>query len=182
MIETLFGYFALGTLGFWILTFILSAIFIAAIENDNIAVPNVLLVLFGIAYWKSIISIDWKYIAGGVVVYGLVGLAWSVFRWFRHVKAKITDHKRRYGEVISSSDARDIEETVDVSRNKSRILSWIIYWPWSMIWNITGDFFNMLYESISGVYQKVVDNAMGGFKVENPPKNKIGLDPKRRSD
>jgi len=167
MIETLFAYFALGTIGFWALALVLSAIFIAAIENDHIAVPNVLLVLFGIAYWKPIMSVDWKLIVGGVVVYGLIGLAWSVFRWFRHVKAKIADQKRRYGEVISTSSARDIKETVDVSRNKSRILSWIVYWPWSMIWNITGDFFNMLYESISGVYQKITDNAMGTFDIQS---------------
>ena len=69
MIETLFGYFALGTLGFWVLTLILSGIFIAAIENNHLAIPNVLLVLFGIAYWKPIMAVDWKYIIGGVIVY-----------------------------------------------------------------------------------------------------------------
>jgi hypothetical protein len=42
----------------------------------------------------------------------------------------------------------------------SRLISLVID---GLVWNITGDFFKTIYEQLQGVYQRIVDKALGGF-------------------
>lgn len=149
MITTVLEFFALGTLGFWILSAILSAVFIACIENDSKWFPTVVLLGLGIAYWKQLaaLALGWQAILIGVIAYVLIGVAWSFFRWYRYVqKAVKEDSKLKAGDYA-----------IAPSHNSSRIIGWIAYWPWSLIWNITGDFFTTLYERLSNVYQSISD-------------------------
>lgn len=88
MITTVLEFFALGTLGFWILSAVLSAVFIACIENDSKWFPTVVLLGLGIAYWKQLaaLALGWQAILIGVIAYVLIGVAWSFFRWYRYVQ------------------------------------------------------------------------------------------------
>ena len=46
-------------------------------------------------------------------------------------------------------------------KNKRRIMGWVMYWPWSVVWTIINDpvrkFFKMLWRKLSGQYQKMAD-------------------------
>ena len=41
-----------------------------------------------------------------------------------------------------------------------------------MFWTFTGDFFNMIYEALSNVYQGISNRAVGQFKVAEKVKEK----------
>lgn len=160
MITTLFEFFALGTLGFWILISLISITFVACIENDHYTFPTILALAIGTIYWKPLMAfVNWQSLAIGVLVYVVVGVLWSVFRWFRYVK----DLTNKYKKNPSESALSTLKYALDVSDNKSRITAWIAYWPWSLLWNIIGDLCVTVYEQIEGVYQKITDKALGNL-------------------
>ena len=168
MFETLLALFAVGTLWFWILMFFASIIFIAAIENDHYTLPTIVAVVLGVTYWKSIASLPWQGLLIGFGIYVAIGIAWSVFRWYRWVTVKAAEYRKRYGDTLTPSRKDDIQREIEVSYHKAKLTAWVAWWPWSMIWNLTGDFFNMIYETMLGVYQKIADRAIGNFKIEDP--------------
>lgn len=169
MITPILEFLAFGSLGFWILCSIVSAVFIACIEHENHWFPSCLVVIFAAVYWKAIaaFSLNWQSILLGVAVYAVLGVAWSMFRWTRFVKEKADYYRKQYGTKLDKSNRSCLASAIDATSNKSRITGWIAYWPWSLIWNLTGDVFKMLYETLQGVYQKISDRAVGKFDVDN---------------
>jgi hypothetical protein len=57
-------------------------------------------------------------------------------------------------------------------RNKGRITTWAIYWPWSMSWAILHDFvvatWNEIFRFLHGFYQKIADASFSGTEVVIP--------------
>ena len=165
MITSILEFFALGTFGFWILCTLASVVFVACLENDNRWFPTVLTVALVGLYWKSLVllAIGWKAIALGALVYVLAGVVWSLFRWFRYVKSTADEYRATNGSNLKDYQLRELKGSLSATRNKGRITGWIAYWPWSLVWNITGDTFKMIYENLQGVYQKISDRAIGSF-------------------
>ena len=89
---------------------------------------------------------------------------------------KANKYKEEYLDCPINNDPHSyygtLEQSLEISGNKSRIIAWMVYWPWSLIWNVTGDFFTMIYETMMGVYQRIADKAVGKFLTEDEPKKK----------
>ena len=117
MIESIFTFFAFGTLGFWLLLSLTSIIFISCIENDTYVFPNIVLVVLGIVYWKPLWLLGWKPIIIGILCYTIAGIIWSVYRWYRYVKSKVEEFKRVNGET-SCDKYSNIKWDTDVNQNK----------------------------------------------------------------
>jgi hypothetical protein len=168
MITSILEFFALGTFGFWLLCSLLSIVFIACIENENHWLPTVASIALAAIYWKGFVALGmtWQGVAIGVLVYAVAGMVWSIYRWYRFVKEQAEDYRKRYGTSLTDSQRRDLKSDISVSSNKALITGWIAYWPWSLVWNVTGDFFKTIYEQLQGVYQRIVDKALGGFSVQ----------------
>lgn len=168
MITSILEFFALGTIGFWMLCSLVSVIFIACLENDNQWLPTMVSVALVAIYWKGFVALGmtWQGVAIGVLVYAVAGMLWSVYRWFRYVKEQAASYRQRYGVSLTDSQRRELKSEISVSDNKSRITGWITYWPWSLLWNIAGDFVKTIYEQLQGVYQRITDKALGGFTVQ----------------
>lgn len=166
MIETIVTSLAIGTFWFWLIAVITSIIFIASIENDHYATPTITALVLGIVYWKPISAISWQTILLAIGIYALAGVVWSLFKWYRFVKAKSFCLRERYGDTLSQEEMDTLRRTLSVSQNKARLTGWIAWWPWSLIWNITGDFFNFLYDTMVHAYQKIADHALGKFNVK----------------
>jgi len=167
MINTLLTAIGIGTIWFWIITLVASIIFIASIENDHYKTPTAVLALLGLIYWKDITATGygWQTIAIAVAVYAVIGVVWSAFRWFKYVRSKADYYRKSYGNMLEDSKLRELKRLVDVADNKSKIVGWVAWWPWSMFWNILGDFFTFVYDQVKGIYQKITDNAIGKFDV-----------------
>lgn len=179
MITSLLELFALGTVGFWALCVLISILFIATVENEKYWFPSLLGMSFIALYWKPLFNLvpNWHAIGIGALVYVLVGTVWSIFRWFRFVKGVADTYRENYADTVdgtinhlSPGKLADLKREIDVANNKSRITAWISFWPWSLVWNITGDFFKMVYEALSGVYENITKKALDGFTVEEKPK------------
>jgi len=172
MIETLFTFFAFGTIWFWLLAFIVSIIFIASIENDHYTLPTIIAIILGILFWKPIMAFSWQTLSIVVAGYALAGVIWSVFKWYRHVHKKVASYCEKYGDTLTGMQKVNLELELSVSANKARLTGWISWWPWNLTWSLTGDFFNMLYDTMTTAYQRIADRAIGNFKVEEEPKAK----------
>jgi hypothetical protein len=167
MITSILEFFALGTLGFWGLCVLVSIVFVACLENDNRWFPTIITIALAGLYWKSMVAfaLGWKAILLFSLVYLLAGVAWSFFRWIRYVKEQADVWRKENGNTLKEYDLAMLKRKLDVSNNKGRLTGWIAYWPWSLVWNITGDFFTMVYENLQGAYQKIADRALGKFTV-----------------
>jgi len=54
------------------------------------------------------------------------------------------------------------------SQNKSRIITWMMCWPWSALWTLIDEpfkrFFNFVFENLKGVYQSISESAFSGVE------------------
>jgi hypothetical protein len=147
-------------------------IIIACVENEHYPTPSIVAVLLAVIYWKAIVSVPWSQIAIVVGAFALLGAGWSTFQWFRRVQKKAAFYREKYGEALTEGQLAQLKEDVSASRHKALITGWIAFWPWDMFWTFTGDFFNMIYEALSNVYQGISNRAVGQFKVAEKVKEK----------
>jgi hypothetical protein len=98
----------------------------------------------------------------------VLGAINSLFRWSRFCKKYVED---KYPDKETSQRydvSKSIKSDLAPSRHKSRLIAWIVFWPWSVLWNVVGDFFTMIYERLTGLYRnianKIVDDAFKSVK------------------
>ena len=168
MIETITAALAVGTFWFWSILALASVLIIACTENEHYPTPTIIAILLGVVYWKDIVAAPWQTIAIVVGVFALGGVIWSAFKWFRYVQKVVNRYTEENGKVLTESQMGRLEMEISPYRNKARITGWIAFWPWSLFWTITGDFFNMLYDSMVGVYQSISNRGMKKFTVKPP--------------
>jgi hypothetical protein len=129
--------------------------------------------------------------------YFVAGTLWSFAKWWFYVHNEAAKYKekkeeflkgekvllmapeereaawRRYLEHLQSYRSHPKPE---VSENKCRILTWMIYWPWSFVWTIINDpvtkFFKFIFRKLRFVYEAIVNSAYkdveGDFKAPEP--------------
>jgi hypothetical protein len=91
------------------------------------------------------------------LVYLVVGIVWSFYRYKRFIVSKIADMQELNYRIESVSSYHP-------SKMLDTITAWIIIWPFSLIENICGDIINgieTLVKSVfKGVYNRIYDNAL----------------------
>lgn len=123
----------------------------------SIVVTSLLLhFLFGISVFSFIYEhplalIMW---AAGYIA---VGVAYSLFRWDR-LGAK---WRRNYDDADSDYMKKGIwAEKPVAAHSKNRIITWMMFWPWSMLWWIISDFvkelFTVIYRKIAKWYDAIM--------------------------
>lgn len=165
MIEAITAFFALWGFGFWLLTAIASIIFIVGCEKDTIGLSIFATLVLVVLYHAPIITIFSNPVLLTVVIVGWLILGVANSCWRLHNMAQ--EVVKRFNETGYGNPKSELK----LSDNKSRITNWIIYWPWSLFWNFTRDFFNSLYRAMSGVYQNIIDKALAGVQVKTPSRN-----------
>lgn len=134
-------------------------------------------------------------------VYLLAGIAWSIPKWWFHVrnlrdeyleaiqkfldqeganiKAEDFDFEGELGDHWSSYNAPYWDNKIPprASENKSRILTWVLYWPFSMVWTIIDEpfrrAFTMVFERIRGLYQRISESAFSDVPIKSKKNRKI---------
>ena len=176
MIETILTAFAFGTIWFWLLATVASIIIISCVENEHYPTPSIVAILLGIVYWKQIVAAPWHVIALVIGVFALCGLLWSTFKWFRFVNKQVARFRELYGTALDERQMRELKEEISVSNHKATITGWIAFWPWSLLWSLTGDFFNTLYDAMTNIYQKITDHGVKKFSVKPPEEKKPAVE------
>jgi hypothetical protein len=168
LLASILGFFAFGTIGFWLLVITLSIVYTCAVELDKHGFAIFCTIVAAILGWKVIGPLfqHWQLLLLGVATYGVVGGAWSVFRWFKYCRKWITGNPY---EDATTSELKDWHNGVEIrlnpeqyyaknlkpSEHKSRLIGWIVYWPFSFLWTIAGDLITSIYESLAGIYHRV---------------------------
>lgn len=159
MIEAITAFFALWGIGFWIVTLIASIIFIVGCEKDTIGLSIFATIVLLILYHDPLVALLSNAITLTIVIVGwlILGVINSVWRLHNMAQEAV----KIYNETGRGNPAFDLQ----LSKNKGRITNWVIYWPWSLFWNFTRDFFNQIYKAMSGIYQGVIDKALAGVQT-----------------
>lgn len=119
------------------------------------------LLLAAVAY--MFFSVPLMTIAIGSVVYVMVGLLWSFWRYKRHAQKIVDQYK--------AEDARMRESALRSLHPKEMlgtITAWIMIWPFSMFENIAGDIINIVQSMVTkffrGIYFRIYDSAVAALK------------------
>lgn len=164
--------FAFGTLWFWLLLItavILMIVFIEKEEESGTGATFTLLIFLALTcflgnleFFKTIgnyIVYHPGVIIGVFVGYFVLGVVWSFVKWYFYL-IHLRDNHIESGDKIAPSK-------ISFLRNKSRILVWMSYWPFSALWTLINDPIKKIFQHIqmklSGTYQKMSDKIFKGF-------------------
>jgi hypothetical protein len=160
-----------GTLWFWVFCFAIAITLTALTEKDEteITLSGVVFVGSLVALWflgckeelTDIGSFIYRNPGTSLLVgvgYVILGVIWSFVKWYFYLVRMREVHQ----------DTSYPEHYFDVNRNKSRIMTWMIYWPLSGAWTLINDPIKKLYRSIfewvGGSYQKMSDKMTANMK------------------
>jgi hypothetical protein len=166
MFEALLTSIAVGTVWFWVILTFASICIIACIENEHYPIPSIFVGILGMIYLKSIMAVPVSLLAIFIATFAILGAAWSVFKWFKFVNSQSKSYMEKYGATLTEGQMADLKGEISVSNNKSHIIGWMVFWPWSLLWTLTGDFFNTIYDTLANVYQRITDRSVGKFTVK----------------
>ncbi len=181
--------FLIGTFWFWALILTASGLIIYCLEDsldelqnsasaggiEATAISIVTIIVFGIFGGKRTLIDILEYVKNNPVItisliflYFVLGIVWSFVKWYFFLnKIKIYLLK-----TTKKGDEFSIY-TPKVSDHKSKITTWMTYWPLSMFWTMIDEpiknTFKFIFGKIEKSYQKLSDNM---FKDLNVSKNK----------
>lgn len=178
------AFLAFGTPGFWVLAVVISlwmvywgSDYLREVYVGSSTATVILLLLFlqffgGIKVFNFIYEHPFVF-AKYFGMYFVIGAAWSVFKYWRfliNARKIVQSHGTRYG----SSSSRDLEK-YKFENNKSRIATWVMFWPWSFIGYFISDLIQKIADTIvdllKGVYSRVYESVFGDLlKAENKDK------------
>jgi hypothetical protein len=194
------GIIAFGTLWFWIAFVVASGLIIFFLESaleelnedDGGGWKSTLTIIgfVGLYWWlgdsADLLSIL-QYIKTNTVgfltwigVYILIGLVWSVVKWYFFLL------NARDKAVERQKDGRILEnyELPTAAKNKARIITWMSYFPFSMLWTVINEPFKRLYNFLYGrfvsVFERLEKYVLGELRAKNEELKKIEQD-KRNS-
>jgi len=193
---------AIGTLWFWLFlaTFlILEFLWIEAWENGIGATITLSVFLAIHWFWGDPSIFQWigdnpETIAFGMLGYFVTGCVWGFVKWFLHLKEKAREYQEKRLEFLAGKGVKKADLSTPVpenlredwrrysqykvarpkaAQNKSRIITWMAYWPWSAMWTMIRDPFvhayNFCAERLEKMSAKVFNNI--GFEQDHeiPP-------------
>jgi hypothetical protein len=119
------------------------------------------------------------------LIYLSLGAAWGMIRWFfllretRRVTAMLTDQRPQISRVSLESELtrRNLPHKVppQVEDSQGQILSWMMFWPVSVIGNLCDHPVRWLFENILKLVKNQLQNISNGMfpaPDQNPPGEK----------
>jgi hypothetical protein len=166
----------------FIVLFLLAA---ACTEHGN-DIGTVLLTVVGLALaffvsWTNPIALVITYLPQlleGIVAWFVIGAIWSMFKWWRYTsstkaKAAIADAYSLYKKdnfTGGKSFADSSYNKWSVTKNKGRLVRWIVCWPFSVAWTATHDLISKvgtwIYEALGNVYSAISHRSIDSVTKE----------------
>jgi len=135
-----------------------------------------------------------------VAAYFVIGSVWGIIKWWVFCRDRLEEYQDARENFLRSHGAdpslktmpenlraawkkwlddhrnydqgRTLDEAPRASKNKSRIMRWMSFWPVSMIWSLINDFvkriFKTIYQKIAGFLQRISDNMFGSIRDDLP--------------
>lgn len=124
--------------------------------------------IFGILQY---IKLHTGTIIGLFALYLILGVVWAVVKWYFYLL-----NKREYlSGRLEASSISDIDYYIPVAKeNKARIMSWMMYWPFSGVWTLINDpvrkAFQLVYRNIENFFDKMSASIFAELKNKNQEK------------
>ena len=165
--------FVFGTFWFWLLLSVALVLVIISTETDwggrgaTLTMVATLLLL----YWfgdRDIFRNIFSYLKANPGIsslialgYFTIGVLWSIQKWYNRVQ----DYKEKViSEIQAGHNGYDAFRTINVMSNKGRIISWMCYWPFSLLWTALNDpirkLFEYLFSKTKRIFESMSDKAM----------------------
>lgn len=123
------------------------------------------------------------------VGYLVLGTVWSLAKWwffvrearesFDSMKKEWFLNRGRYANVPESDEKRNQEFKKHIgsrdfrpkaSKEKSRIMTWMCWWPWSFVWTLINDpvkrAFTAIFNKFKSAFDSISNRAFEGTEVE----------------
>lgn len=164
-----------GTLWFWIFIVVMGSFIIGYTESDEENYPASIVFVVMLAglyflgnsqffnsFFKSFVTNPGLPI-GLCVGYFIVGTVYSFVKWYFYLlNIKDSYEGRSYSFKI---------ENYTASKNKERIIHWMLYWPLSGLWTLINDpivrTFKYIFGRLSNYYDKMTNNILSDLKPKN---------------
>jgi len=173
--------FMIGTLSFWIIFIFLFILVSWMVDDDNYFIlPAVLLssFIFLVAYnsrdsifIEFLKNITWLQISLFVLCYFILGIVWSYIKFYSksrmlgseiaHIKKRYLDSTKKHGAASNDKEFQSMLRN-DLSNSdysfvkngltKERILIWMSYWPFSMVWTLFNDPLRRAYNYVYTIF------------------------------
>ncbi len=195
MVTATVGFLAFGSVGFWILAGFVCLLLIAAVEWEkpgwatiSLGVTAALLAYFGDVNVFAFVRHHPFSALALVVGYFVLGTLWSFGKWWfylRNAREEYDEMKKRFlsshGVVGTQIPDRCLQEwqkiyplqrsvTPKARDNKGRIMTWMVYWPWSFVWTIVNDpvkrMFKSIFRQFQTVYQGIANKVFAGTEAD----------------
>jgi hypothetical protein len=183
-------FFILGGIWWWFLTVAIFFLLVWEIAGEKVIAAFFtlglylgLIHLFGNASIFDTIGKNPALIYIGVPAYFIVGTGWGFIKWFLYIKRKILDYKETRQSWLQSSGVNDatlntpIPDNLKESwvirvpnfyavRHKNKIITWMAFWPLSMIWSFIDEPWRYIYNFCIGLLQKIADKVYKSSGIE----------------
>ena len=158
--EFLLG-ITLGVMGSqWWLWGLMMAIMV--FEHHNYEGWGIFGILLFIATLFIILDINTKYLIISGILYIPLGVAWSIYRWKRHCSSVMKDYDldvKMAGCELDGYQKSGFIDRLKASNNVTKIVNWVIVWPFSLLDNLIGDIIDfvtqMIKKHLIGIYNKI---------------------------
>lgn len=180
-----FDFFLFGTLWFWLLAFGAFVLITYVVEStfDNYdtdsgggAKATATIIAFALIYYfagsdKDVmglliwIKVHALHFILYVLGYYALGVIWSIYKWKIYLRKRASDIKAKLEEAKAKNQKLTSFYRLTAAENKSRITSWMSYWPFSAFWTLINKFvlqvWDHLYVSFEGVFKKIHKKEIG---------------------
>jgi len=104
-----------------------------------------------------------------VGIYIGIGLVWSIFKWYFFLKNKMEYLTAKFEtEHTPNWSAVSYNDFPKAKNNKSRIISWMSYWPFSALWTLINEpvkkTFRFIYSKVESIYEKMAEKIFEDLK------------------
>ncbi len=188
--------FILFSFWWWVLVTTVFMWFLVCTANEwfSFGIVPLLLLAIGLTIFGDarFLSLLWSWhILWLIPAYLLTGVGWSMFKWFSFVRNKLISYNERKAAWLKAKGLEDLtcteqaakfrdfikrhtefwiydDITPQASKEKNRIIGWMSYWPWSVLWTIFADLiidlFNNIFRWCRGIFDYITSIA---FKIED---------------
>ncbi len=177
---------------FWILTVAIAVLLIWEVARDKaiaagftVALYILAIHLFGNAAMFSFLRANPEWVYIGVPAFFVAGSLWALIKWWFHVRRKALEYREQRMEWLISQGITDATLDTPVPdalkdrgfkrsrkplarQNKGRIITWMVYWPFSMAWTVLDEPWRLIYEAMARLFQRIADHAFADLDKDIP--------------
>lgn len=152
--SALAWYYMIGimVIGIWFLTSVFSECF-----EFSLLSLGLLIGLGHISGWYDLTTINLISAFYIIIVYLVIGVLWSFFKYKNKVSEIIEEVKIDYYNRKDIDLKAKIRKEIDYQIKKSRIYQWIMFFPASMLKFVFGDMVEYIIRRLGKVYDKIAE-------------------------